>query len=257
MLDDNTTNPAMLVCNRWTFQASHKAAMPKRVIAARFLRLMLAFVLIIPLFACTASGQPRLPIPAAKVDATLAAKPGKQTAVFAGGCFWGTQSVFERVKGVLKTTAGYAGGSAATATYDQVITETTGHAESVEVVYDPSQITYGQLLRIFFAVAHDPTQLNRQGPDVGTSYRSAIFYANDEQKQTAEAYIKQLDAAKVFPQPIVTQLTPLKGFYRAEDYHQDYALHNPDNPYIKVCDLPKIKALKEEFPQLFVDYKGK
>ena len=218
---------------------------------------MLAFVLIIPLFACTASGQPRLPIPAAKGDATLAAKPGKQTAVFAGGCFWGTQSVFERVKGVLKTTAGYAGGSAATATYDQVITETTGHAESVELVYDPSQITYGQLLRIFFAVAHDPTQLNRQGPDVGTSYRSAIFYANDEQKQIAEAYIKQLDAAKVFSQPIVTQLTPLKGFYRAEDYHQDYALHNPDNPYIKVCDLPKTKALKEEFPQLFVDYKGK
>ena len=231
--------------------------MQKRVIATRFLSLTLAFALVIPLFACTASGQPRAPIPAAKVDATLASKPGKQTAVFAGGCFWGTQSVFERVKGVLKTTAGYAGGSAATATYDQVIRETTGHAESVEVVYDPSQITYGQLLRIFFAVAHDPTQLNRQGPDVGTSYRSAIFYANDEQKQIAEAYIQQLDAAKVFPQPIVTQLTALKGFYRAEDYHQDYALHNPDNPYIKVCDVPKIKALKEVFPQLFVDYKGK
>ena len=231
--------------------------MPKPVIAGRFLSLMLAFAVLLPLFACTASGQPRTPIPAAKVDTTLASKPGKQTAVFAGGCFWGTQSVFERVKGVLKTTAGYAGGSATTATYNQVITETTGHAESVEVVYDPSQITYGQLLRIFFAVAHDPTQLNRQGPDVGTSYRSAIFYANDEQKQIAEAYIKQLDAAKVFSAPIVTQLTPLKGFYRAEDYHQDYALHNPDNPYIKVCDLPKIKALKEEFPQLFVDYKGK
>src|SRR5215469_12922480 len=204
-----------------------------------------------------ANAASKTPIPAAKVDQPLASTPGKESAVFAGGCFWGTQSVFERVKGVLKTTAGYAGGSAATATYDQVITETTGHAESVEVVYDPSQITYGQLLRIFFAVAHDPTQLNRQGPDVGTSYRSAIFYANDEQKQIAEAYIQQLDTAKVFPKPIVTQLTPLKGFYRAEGYHQDYALHNPDNPYIKVCDLPKIKALKEEFPQLFVDYKGK
>ena len=224
---------------------------------SQFLSLMLACMVVVPFFACTASGQPRGPIPAAKVDATLASKPGKQTAVFAGGCFWGTQSVFERVKGVLKTTAGYAGGSAATATYNQVITETTGHAESVEVVYDPSQITYGQLLRIFFAVAHDPTQLNRQGPDEGTSYRSAIFYANDEQKQIAEAYIKQLDAAKVFSGPIVTQVTPLKGFYRAEDYHQDYALHNPENPYIKVCDLPKIKALKEEFPQLFVDYTGK
>ena len=129
----------------------------------------------------------------------LAAQPGKAKAVFAGGCFWGTQSVFERVKGVIDTTAGYAGGSAGTATYDQVTTETTGHAESVEVVYDPSKITYGQLLRIFFSVAHDPTELNRQGPDVGTSYRSAIFYSNDEQKRIAQAYIAQLDAAKVFP----------------------------------------------------------
>ena len=232
--------------------------MQQRNVAARLLSLAFALAVTIQVLACSAaSGQPRGPIPAAKVDATLASKPGKQTAVFAGGCFWGTQSVFERVRGVLKTTAGYSGGSASTATYDQVTTETTGHAESVEVVYDPSQITYGQLLRIFFAVAHDPTQLNRQGPDVGTSYRSAIFYANDEQKQIAEAYIKQLDAAKVFPQPIVTQLTPLKGFYRAEDYHQDYALHNPNNPYIQVCDVPKIKALKEEFPQLFVEYKGK
>jgi peptide-methionine (S)-S-oxide reductase len=161
------------------------------------------------------------------------------------------------VKGVVKTTAGYAGGSAKTATYDQVTTETTGHAESVEVVYDPSKITYGQLLRIFFSVAHDPTQLNRQGPDVGESYRSAIFYSNDEQKKIATDYIAQLDAAKVFPQPIVTQVNPLKGFYRAEDYHQDYAFHNPANPYIQVCDVPKIKALKQQFPGLFVEYQGK
>ena len=181
---------------------------------------------------------------------------GKQTAVFAGGCFWGTQAVFERVKGVLKTTPGYSGGSASTATYDQVTTETTGQAESVQVVFDPSKITYGQLLRIFFSVAHDPTQLNRQGPDVGSSYRSAIFYANDEQKRLATTYIQQLDAAHVFPKPIVTQVVPLKGFYRAEDYHQDYALHNPDNPYILVCDRPKIAALKQQFPDLFVDYKG-
>jgi peptide-methionine (S)-S-oxide reductase len=161
------------------------------------------------------------------------------------------------VKGVIKTAAGYTGGLAATATYDQVITEATGHAESVEVVYDPSRITYGQLLRIFFSVAHDPTELNRQGPDVGTSYRSAIFYANDEQKRVATAYIAQLDAAKAFPKRIVTEITPLKGFYRAEDYHQDYALKNPNNPYIQICDLPKISALKQQFPELFADYKGK
>jgi peptide-methionine (S)-S-oxide reductase len=197
------------------------------------------------------------PIPPAKVDAPRAVAAGKETAVFAGGCFWGTQAVFERVKGVIKTTVGYAGGSAATATYDQVTTETTGHAESVEVVYDPSRITYGQMLRIFFSVAHDPTELNRQGPDVGTSYRSAIFYTDDEQKRIATAYIAQLDAAKVFPKRIVTELTPLKGFYRAEDYHQDYALKNPTSSYIQICDLPKISALKQQFPELFVDYKGR
>jgi peptide-methionine (S)-S-oxide reductase len=200
---------------------------------------------------------PSAPIPAAVADLPLAQVPGSQTAVFAGGCFWGTQSVFERVKGVLKTTVGYAGGSASTATYDQVTTETTGHAESVEVVYDPSKITYGQLLRIFFSVAHDPTQLNRQGPDVGTSYRSAIFYLNDDQKRIAETYITQLDAAKVFRRPIVTEVTPLKGFYRGEDYHQDYAYYHPENPYIMVCDRPKVEALKKQFPELFADYKPK
>jgi len=165
--------------------------------------------------ACNANAAPKAPIPPAQVDASLASASGKQTAVFAGGCFWGTQAVFERVKGVIKTTAGYAGGSARTATYDQVTTGTTGHAESVEVVYDPSKITYGELLRIFFSVAHDPTQLNRQGPDVGPSYRSAIFYTNDDQRRIATAYIAQLDDAKVFPGKIVTQVTPLKGFYRA------------------------------------------
>src|SRR5271170_310816 len=196
------------------------------------------------------------PIPAAQNDAPLAAKHGKVTAVFAGGCFWGTQAVFERVKGVIETTAGYSGGSASTAHYSDVTTETTGHAESVRVVYDSSKITYGQLLRIFFAVAHDPTQLNRQGNDVGTSYRSAIFFANDEQKQIATDYIAQLDAAHVFPKPIVTQVVPLKAFYKAEDYHQDYALKNPNNSYIYVCDRPKIAALKQEFPELFQKYKG-
>jgi peptide-methionine (S)-S-oxide reductase len=199
----------------------------------------------------------KTPVPPAATDVPLAQTSGKQTAVFAGGCFWGTQSVFERVKGVLATTAGYAGGSAGSATYDQVTTETTGHAESVRVVYDPSKITYGQLLRIFFSVAHDPTQLNRQGPDVGTSYRSAIFYGNPEQQKISQAYIAQLDAAHIFHKPIVTQVVPLKGFYDAESYHQDYALHNPDNPYILVCDRPKIEALKQQFPELFQDYKGK
>jgi len=201
--------------------------------------------------------SPNPPIPAPSTDVPLANQPGKETAVFAGGCFWGVQSVFQRVKGVLHTNAGYSGGSAETATYKQVITETTGHAESVEVVFDPSRITYGQLLRIYFSVAHDPTQLNRQGPDQGTSYRSAIFYTSEDQKRLAQAYISQLDRDKVFPRPIVTEVTPLKKFYRAEDYHQDYAYYNPENPYIQVCDRPKIDALKQQFPELFVEYKPK
>lgn len=209
------------------------------------------------LFAAAAFAASNPPIPPLSIDVPLAKQAAKEKAVFAGGCFWGVQSVFQRVKGVLATAAGYSGGSAKTATYEQVVTETTGHAESVEVVYDPSRITYAQLLRIYFSVAHDPTQLNRQGPDVGTSYRSAIFYTNDEQKRLAEAYIAQLDQQKVFPRRIVTEVNPLKAFYRAEDYHQDYAYYNPDNPYIQVCDRPKIDALKQQFPELFVEYKPK
>ncbi|AXC11555.1 Peptide methionine sulfoxide reductase MsrA [Acidisarcina polymorpha] len=203
------------------------------------------------------NAAPSAPVPPPSTDVPLASVPTAEGAVFAGGCFWGTQAVFERVKGVTTTTVGYSGGSAATATYDQVTTETTGHAESVHVVYDASKITYGQLLRIFFSVAHDPTQKDRQGPDVGTSYRSVIFYANDEQKRLAEAYIAQLNAAGTFgKKKIATQVVPLKAFYKAEDYHQDYALKNPGNPYIEVCDRPKIAALKQEFPELFMDYKG-
>jgi peptide-methionine (S)-S-oxide reductase len=196
-------------------------------------------------------------IPAPQQDSALATQPGSATAVFAGGCFWGTQAVFERVKGVIATTVGYSGGSAKTATYAQVTTETTGHAESVRVVYDPSKITYGTLLQVFFSVAHDPTQLNRQDPDVGTSYRSAIFYLNDEQKQGSAAYIAQLNEAKVFRKPIVTQVGPLQGFYEAEAYHQDYALRNPYNPYIMYNDEPKIDALKKKFPDLFQKYTGR
>ena len=211
--------------------------------------------LLVAIAACTGcNAAPRLPAPTA--DATLAAKPGKETAIFAGGCFWGTQSVFQRVKGVLATTAGYDGGAASTATYEQVTTETTSHAESVKVVYDPSKITYGKLLQIFFAV-HDPTTLNRQGPDSGTSYRSAIFFTTDEQHRIASAYIAQLAAAQTFPHKIVTEVTPNKGFFDAESYHQDYATKNPDNPYILVCDRPKIETLKQQFPDLFVEYKAK
>ncbi|MGD0683393.1 MAG: peptide-methionine (S)-S-oxide reductase MsrA [Terracidiphilus sp.] len=221
------------------------------------LRSALVSLLISTLFSAGCKAAAKAPIPAATSDARLAQSPGKQTAVFAGGCFWGTQAVFERVKGVLKTTAGYAGGSADTATYAQVTTETTGHAESVRVVYDPSKITYGQLLRIFFSVAHDPTQLNRQGPDVGSSYRSVIFYTSEEQQKISVDYIAQLDAAHLFSKKIVTQVVPLKGFYDAEQYHQDYALHNPDNPYIQICDRPKIDALKRQFPELFKEYTGK
>jgi peptide-methionine (S)-S-oxide reductase len=204
----------------------------------------------------SAFGAAKTKVPAPALNVPLAKTSSRQTAVFAGGCFWGTQAVFERVKGVVSTEAGYSGGSASTATYAQVTTETTGHAESVKVVFDPSKITYGTLLRVFFSV-HDPTELNRQGPDVGTSYRSAIFYANPEQERIAKAYIAQLDAAHVFPKPIVTQVVPLKGFYKAEAYHQDYALHHPENPYIYVCDRPKIETLKREFPDLFVAYNGK
>jgi peptide-methionine (S)-S-oxide reductase len=221
------------------------------------MRNMLAALLMVFAASLGCNAATKTPIPAITNDVALAQSSGKQTAVFAGGCFWGTQSVFERVQGVISTTAGYAGGSAATATYDQVTQENTGHAESVKVVYDPSKITYGQLLRIFFSVAHDPTELNRQGPDVGSSYRSVIFYTNDEQQKISKEYIAQLDAAKVFRKPIVTEVVPLKGFYDAESYHQDYALHNPNNPYIMVCDRPKIDALKKQFPDLFKDYRGK
>ena len=183
-----------------------------------------------------------------------APKGHSETAVFAGGCFWGVQTVFQQVKGVTATTAGYSGGTAATANYQDVSSERTEHAESVKVVFDPQKISYGTLLRLFFSVVHDPTQANRQGNDVGTSYRSVIFYTSPEQQRVAQAYIKQLDAEHAFAQPIVTQVTPLKRFYDAEDYHQDYAEKNPGNPYIQVCDVPKTAALKAQFPELFQAY---
>ncbi len=190
-------------------------------------------------------------IPGPAFDATKAPQSGQQTAVVAGGCFWGIQAVFQHVKGVTNATSGYSGGDAKTAQYEIVSTGETGHAESVKVTYDPSQITYGELLRVFFSVAHDPTELNRQGPDDGTQYRSVIFYGNDEQKKIAEAYIAQLDKAEVFPRAIVTQVVPLKAFYPAEAYHQDYAKNHPDQMYIVFNDAPKVAHLREQFPNLY------
>lgn len=188
-------------------------------------------------------------LPGPAVDENRSEKK-TETAVFAGGCFWGVEAVFDAVKGVSDAVSGYAGGSKANAHYEIVSTGTTGHAESVEVTFDPSQISFGQLLKIYFSVAHDPTELNRQGPDEGTQYRSEIFYTNDEQKRIAEAYIQLLDAAKAFHGKIVTKVAPLQGFYRAEEYHQHYLAHNPNQPYIVYNDLPKLANLRKEFPEL-------
>ncbi len=184
------------------------------------------------------------------VDVPAGAGAAKQTAVLAGGCFWGVEAVFDHVKGVSDVVSGFAGGNKDTAQYETVSTGTTGHAESVKITFDPSQVTFGQLLKVYFAVAHDPTELNRQGPDSGTQYRSAIFYMNDEQKKVADAYIQQLNAAKVFSKPIVTQVVPFHGFYAAESYHQHFLQKNPNNPYIVYNDLPKLERLKEQYPQM-------
>ncbi len=203
------------------------------------------------MFSVRATEKNAVGLPNPAVDESPATKNGQETLVLAGGCFWGVQAVFQHVKGVVSATSGYSGGGSNTAEYEVVSTGTTGHAESVKVVYDPSKITYGELLKVFFSVALDPTQLNRQGPDEGTQYRSAIFYGNDEQKRIAEAYIAQLDQVKAFPRPIVTQVVALKAFYPAEAYHQNYATLHPDNPYIRYNDLPKVAHLKEQFPNLY------
>jgi peptide-methionine (S)-S-oxide reductase len=191
-------------------------------------------------------------IPDPAVDETLAPQKGQEKVVVAGGCFWGIQAVFQHVKGVSSATSGYAGGTVKNPDYEEVSTGETGHAESVEIVYDPSKITLGQLLKIFFSVAHDPTELNRQGPDTGTQYRSVIFFTSQDQQRIARAYVEQLDQAKVFSQPIVTEIVPFKAFYRAEDYHQNYAAEHPNNPYIATFDLPKVKNLQQQFPGLYV-----
>ena len=197
------------------------------------------------------AAEPRYPFPKPAVDAALATSKSKQTAVLAGGCFWGVQAVFEHLKGVRSVTAGYAGGRVNSPSYETVSSGLTGHAESVSITFDPSQISYGQILMIFFSVAHDPTQLNRQGPDDGTQYRSAIFYSSEEQQRIAAAYIEQLDAAKVYPRKIVTEVVHFKAFFRAEDYHQDYLQTHTEQPYIVYNDLPKLEHLKKEFPELY------
>lgn len=196
-------------------------------------------------------GTASAPVPAPRIDVPLAGHPGHATAVLAGGCFWGMQWVFEHVPGVTNVTSGYSGGAAATATYEQVSEGDTGHAETVRIDYDPSKVSYGQLLRVYFSVATNPTELDRQGPDTGTQYRGVIFYADPGQQKIANDYIAQLDAAHAFAAPIVTQVTPFKAFYPAEDYHQDYARLHPDALYIAINDAPKVIALQRELPTLY------
>jgi|ERR1700674_4111100 peptide-methionine (S)-S-oxide reductase len=210
----------------------------------------LALGLMTVIYACGAADSAvALPAPATDVPAKASEAP--QTAVFAGGCFWGVEAVFRHVKGVSGAVSGYAGGAAKFPDYGMVSSGTTGHAESVKVTYDPAQVSYGQLLKVYFSVAHDPTQLNRQGPDTGTQYRSAIFTTSDEQKRVAQAYIAQLNGAKVFARPIVTEVVTLPAFYDAEPYHQNYAALHPSEPYIAINDLPKVAHLRAQFPDLY------
>ena len=199
----------------------------------------------------TRAAEEAVKIPAAAID--VPPSDGLQTAVLSGGCFWGVQGVFKHTAGVASAVSGYAGGSRMTATYELVSTGTTGHAESVQIKYDPKKISYGKILQIFFSVAHDPTQLNRQGPDSGTQYRSAIFTTSDEQRKVAETYIAQLDAAHVYARPIVTKVSPLEGFFAAEAYHQDYLTLHPNQPYIAYNDLPKIENLKKMFADNYIE----
>jgi peptide-methionine (S)-S-oxide reductase len=227
---------------------SSKSHWASRIIAAMAVLAVGAALVRSPLL----SAEPAVMIPAPKVDnSKVAGAP--QTAVIAGGCFWGMQGVFQHVRGVKKVLSGYSGGDRSTAEYEKVSTGTTGHAESIEITFDPAQITYGQVLQIAFSVGFDPTELNRQGPDTGTQYRSDIFYADDTQKDIATAYIAQLNQAKVFPKLIVTRVDPLHGFFVAEDYHQDYLFLHPNQPYIAFNDIPKVNNLKKVFPEIYTE----
>ncbi len=217
--------------------------------------MLLVAVLLVPAAVTCSSGRADTPgaaIPEAAVDEALTATPGERTVVLAGGCFWGVQIVFQHVRGVKRAVSGYSGGQKTDARYNLVCTGSTGHAEAVEVTYDSSRITLGTLLRVFFSVVHDPTQLNRQGPDEGSQYRSAIFYTSAEQKNIAESYVAQLDRTGLYAHPIVTEIAPLKAFHAAEDYHQNYATNHPTQPYIAYNDLPKLAHLREQFPELYV-----
>jgi len=222
------------------------------VIGSNRLRRAALWTCALMLSACAFAAEPVTVIPAPAVDNPKAA--GKlQTAVLAGGCFWGVQGVYQHVHGVRKVLSGYAGGDKASAQYETVSSGRTGHAESVQIVFDPQQVSYGELLQIYFSVAHDPTQLNRQGPDSGTQYRSTIFYTDATQKKIADAYIAQLERAKVFERPIVTTVDANTGFYPAENYHQDFLVNNPHNPYIVMNDLPKVQQLEQLFPNVYRD----
>jgi peptide-methionine (S)-S-oxide reductase len=221
-------------------------------VAAVLAALTVALVFLATRATSGASRQSSGPLAAPLADATVTT-PAEDTAVFAGGCFWGIEAVFEHVKAVKSAVSGYAGGTTANPSYEQVTSGDTGHAEVVRVIYDPSQISYGKLLQILFSVAHDPTQLNRQGPDHGTQYRSAIFYNTPQQQQVAESYIKQLTAAKTFSRPIVTEVAKLRAFFPAEEYHQDYLVRHPNQPYIVIHDKPKVAALKKQFPSIYRD----
>lgn len=234
-------------------------SLPTRVCANSRRRPLRRWLVAAVLLPCAAALLPLQPVaaetavmvPAPVADEPVAAHAGPETAVLAGGCFWGVQAVFQHVKGVDRVLAGYSGGSKDNAAYEIVSTGRTGHAESVEITFEPSVISYGRILQIYFSVAHDPTELNRQGPDTGSQYRSAIFVRNDSQRHVADSYIAQLDHAHVFQSPIVTQVTPFRAFYAAEAYHQDYATRHPDNPYIVYNDLPKIENLKHLFPERY------
>ena len=224
----------------------------KRLAILRFVRpLLLPAALLLAACGGPALSEEARAVPPPALDAPPAAGHATRTAVFAGGCFWGMQWVFEHVRGVTDVTAGYSGGDRATAHYERVGEGDTGHAESIEVKFDPSQVSYGQLLRVYFSVATDPTELNRQGPDTGTQYRGVIFYADPQQEKIARAYVAQLGTAHAFDAPIVTQVAPFKAFYPAEDYHQDYARLNPDAPYIAINDAPKVVHLQQLLPQLY------
>jgi len=222
------------------------ARLPSRV-TAHFSLVLSALV-----WACGAAGS-AVPLPAPEADVAAGPASGPQTAVFAGGCFWGVEAVFRHTRGVHRAVSGYAGGPANLADYATVSTGTSGHAEAVQVTFDPAQISYGQLLRIFFSVAHDPTQRDRQGPDIGSQYRSAIFTTAAEQQRVAQAYVAQLQRAKAFARPIVTQIVALPAFYPAEDHHQDYVARHPGEPYVMINDLPKVAALRAGYPELYVE----